>query len=138
MEDSRDRRFVEQSIYLIREYKVKLDEDLARLYGVEAGALVRAVQRNAARFPADFMFQLSEQEVTALRCQIGISKKGRGGRRYSPYAFTEQGIAMLSGILQSPRAIAANIEIMRAFQASKSNCFARSACSKARSFRGSI
>ena len=92
-----------------------LDEDLSRLYGVETGALVRAVQRNAERFPSDFMFQLSDQEVAALRCQIGISKKGRGGRRYLPYAFTEQGIAMLSGVIQSPRAVAVNIEIMRAF-----------------------
>lgn len=115
MSETSDRRIVEQSIYLIRGHKVMLDEDLARLYGVETGALIRAVQRNSARFPSDFMFQLSEQEVTALRCQIGISKKGRGGRRYLPYAFTEQGLAMLSGILQSPRAVAVNIEIMRAF-----------------------
>ena len=82
MADSTDRRFVEQSIYLIRGHKVMLDEDLARLYEVETGALVRAVQRNAERFPSDFMFQLSDQEVAALRCQFGISKKGRGGRRY--------------------------------------------------------
>jgi hypothetical protein len=92
-----------------------LDEDLARLYGVETGALIRAVHRKAERFPPDFAFRLSEQEVTTLRCQIGISKQGRGGRRYLPYAFTEQGLAMLSGILNSPRAIAVNIEIMRAF-----------------------
>lgn len=115
MTDLVNRRIVEQSIYLIRGYKVMLDEDLARLYEVETGALVRAVRRKAERFPSDFMFQLSDQEYTALRCQIGISKKGRGGRRYLPYAFTEQGLAMLSGILQSPRAVAVNIEIMRAF-----------------------
>ncbi len=115
MTDTSDRRIVEQSIYFIREHKVMLDEDLARLYGVETGALIRAVQRNVARFPIDFMFQLSEQEVIALKCQIGISKKGRGGRRYLPYAFTEQGLAMLSGVLNSPRAVAVNIEIMRAF-----------------------
>lgn len=115
MTDVTDRRIVEQSIYLIRGQKVLLDEDLARLYGVETGALVRAVRRKAERFPSDFMFQLSEQEVTALRCQLGISKKGRGGRRYLPYAFSEQGIAMLSGVLNSPRAVAVNIEIMRAF-----------------------
>lgn len=115
MTDELDRRIVEQCIYLIRGHKVLLDEDLAKLYAVETGALVRAVQRNAARFPPDFMFQLSEQEVISLRCQIGISKRGRGGRRYLPYAFTEQGVAMLSGLLNSARAVAANIEIMRAF-----------------------
>jgi hypothetical protein len=115
MEERSNRRLVEQSIYLIRKHKVMLDEDLARLYGTETSALVRAVQRNRERFPEDFMFQMSEQEVSALRCQIGISKPGRGGRRYLPYVFTEQGIAMLSGVLNSPRAIAVNIEIMRAF-----------------------
>ena len=115
MDEGLNRRLVEQSIYLIRKHKVMLDEDLAQLYGTETGALVRAVQRNRERFPEDFMFQLSEQEVSALRCQIGISKPGRGGRRYLPYVFTEQGIAMLSGVLNSPRAIAVNIEIMRAF-----------------------
>lgn len=115
MTKTSDRQIVEQSIYLIRDQKVMLDEDLARLYGVETGALIRAVQRNIDRFPSDFMFQLSEQEVSFLRCQIGISKKGRGGRRYLPYAFTEQGLAMLSGVLNSTRAVAVNIEIMRAF-----------------------
>jgi hypothetical protein len=115
MEEGLNRRLVEQSIYLIRKHKVMLDEDLARLYGTKTGAPVRAVQRNRERFPEDFMFQLSEQEVSALRCQIGISKPGRGGRGYLPYVFTEQGIAMLSGVLNSPRAIAVNIEIMRAF-----------------------
>jgi hypothetical protein len=110
-----DRRIVEQSIYLIRGHKVMLDEDLAKLYEVETGALVRAVQRNIERFPFDFMFQLTDDENLLLRCQIGISKKGRGGRRYLPYAFTEQGLAMLSGVLQSPRAVAVNVEIMRAF-----------------------
>lgn len=94
---------------------VMLDEDLARLYGTATGALVRAVQRNRERFPLDFMFQHSEQEVSAVRCHIGISKSGRGGRRYLPYVFTEQGIAMLSGVLNSPRAIAVNIQIMRPF-----------------------
>jgi len=115
MKEEMSRRLVEQSIYLVRKHKVMLDEDLARLYGTETGALVRAVQRNRERFPADFMFQLSEQEAISLRCQIGISKSGRGGRRYLPYVFTEQGIAMLSGVLKSPRAVAVNIEIMRAF-----------------------
>lgn len=115
MTDTSDRLLVEHSIYLIRKQKVMLDEDLARLYGAETGALTRAVRRNIKRFPQDFMFQLSEDEVITLRCQIGISKKGRGGRRYLPYAFTEQGIAMLSGVLNSPRAVAVNVEIMRAF-----------------------
>lgn len=110
-----DRRIVEQNIYLIRGHKVMLDQNLAQLYGVETGALIRAVKRNAPRFPEDFMFHLSYQEISVLRCQIGTSKQGRGGRRYLPYAFTEQGIAMLSGVLQSPRAVAVNVEIMRAF-----------------------
>ena len=91
-----------------------LDADLAELYGVETKALVRAVKRNSARFPADFAIRLSVEEFEALRCQIGTSN-GRGGRRYLPYAFTEQGVAMLSSVLRSPRAVAMNVEIMRAF-----------------------
>ncbi len=83
----------ENAIIMIRGHKVLLDADLADLYGVETKALVRAVKRNADRFPADFMFQLSPEEVTRLRYQIGTSKSGRGGRRYAPYAFTEQGVA---------------------------------------------
>jgi len=105
---------VEQLILLIRDEKVILDSDLALLYGVETKALVRAVRRNRERFPEDFMFQLTNQEVIRLRCQIGTSK-GRGGRRYLPYAFTEQGVAMLSSVLNSKRAILVNVEIMRAF-----------------------
>jgi len=105
---------VDRLILLIRGEKVMLDADLAELYGVETGELTRAVRRNLARFPADFMFQLSNQEVTALRCQFGISK-GRGGRRYRPYAFTEHGVAMLSSVLRSGRAVQVNIEIMRTF-----------------------
>jgi hypothetical protein len=86
------------------------------LYVVETGALVRAVKRNIERFPPDFMFQLSQEEYGAfLRCQIGTSKKGRGGRRYLPYAFTEQGAAMLSSVLRSKRAVEVNIAIMRTF-----------------------
>ncbi len=94
-----------------------LDSNLALLYGVETGALNRAVQRNKIRFPEDFMFQLNEIEEKSLRCQIGISKerKARGGRRYLPQVFTEQGVAMLSSVLRSEKAALVNIEIMRAF-----------------------
>lgn len=91
-----------------------LDADLANLYEVETKYLKRQVQRNIERFPEDFMFQLTSQEFDNLRCQIGTSNV-HGGTRYLPYAFTEQGIAMLSGVLNSPRAVSANIAIMRAF-----------------------
>jgi hypothetical protein len=91
------------------------DRDLARLYEVETKTLNRAVKRNLQRFPQDFMFQLTEDEADALRYQIGTSNKGRGGRRYLPFVFTEQGVAMLSSVLNSERAIRVNIEIMRAF-----------------------
>ncbi|PWF47845.1 hypothetical protein C7C56_013350 [Massilia glaciei] len=93
-----------------------LDANLAGLYGVTTGALVQAVKRNLDRFPDDFMFQLSADEWEALRSQSVISNVGRGGRRYAPYAFTEQGVAMLSSVLGSAQAIAVNIEIMRAFE----------------------
>ena len=106
---------IEESIYLIRGEKVMLDGDLPSLYGVETGALNRAVKRNVQRFPPDFMFQLTAEEADNLRCQIGTSNKGRGGRRYLPYVFTEQGVAMLSTVLNSERAVLVNIEIMRAF-----------------------
>ncbi len=92
-----------------------LDQDLAGLYGVETKALTRAVRRNEDRFPADFMFRLTADEFADLRCQFGTSNAGQGGRRYSPYVFTEQGVAMLSSVLRSKRAVAVNIEIMRAF-----------------------
>jgi len=96
-----------------------LDSDLAILYGVSTGALNRAVKRNAIRFPGDFMFALTTREWENLRCQIGISSAGRvrarGGRRGLPYAFTEQGIAMLSSVLRSRRAAEVNIAIMRTF-----------------------
>ena len=96
---------IQKCIYLVRKHKVMLDSDLAQLYEVETGALVRAVKRNIERFPTDFMFQLTKAEYEIfLRCQIGISKEGRGGRRYMPYAFTEQGVAMLSSVLRSQRA----------------------------------
>ena len=107
---------IERAILLIRGQKVLLDEDLAELYGVETKNLVRAVKRNLDRFPEDFMFPLTPEEYESLRCQNGTSKTpGRGGRRYLPYAFTEQGVAMLSSVLRSPRAVQVNIEIMRAF-----------------------
>ena len=109
------RERIERHILLIRGEKVMLDADLADLYGVETGALVRAVKRNADRFPGDFMFQLSRSEFDNLRCQIGISSSSWGGRRYRPYVFTEQGVAMLSSVLRSKRAVQVNIEIMRAF-----------------------
>lgn len=106
---------VDRKILLLRGERVMLDEDLAFLYGVETKLLTRAVRRNRQRFPADFMFQLTAQEHAALRIQIGTSNPGRGGRRYRPYAFTEEGVAMLSSVLRSPRAVKVNIEIMRAF-----------------------
>jgi hypothetical protein len=105
---------IERSILLIRGHKVMLDTDLAALYGVETGQLVRAVKRNTSRFPHDFMFQLSKGEFENLRCHFGTSSQW-GGRRYPPYAFTEQGVAMLSSLLQSRRAVQVNIEITRAF-----------------------
>jgi len=106
---------IAQSILILRGQRVLLDANLAALYGVPTGALVQAVKRNLERFPEDFMFQLTAGEWAALRSQFVISNEGRGGRRYAPYAFTEQGVAMLSTVLKSPHAIAVNIEIMRAF-----------------------
>ncbi len=95
-----------------------LDSDLADLYGVKTFNLNKAVKRNISRFHQDFMFQLTKEEADSLRFQIGMSKiEGRGGRRYLPYAFTEQGVAMLSGVLKSERAVQVNIAIMRAFRA---------------------
>ena len=129
---------IESRILLIRGQRVILAEDLAALYEVEVRALNQAVARNAERFPADFMFQLTGEEAAVLKSQIVISSvaeetlalksqfvisnngedsphPGRGGRRHPPYAFTEQGVAMLSSVLRSPRAILVNVEIMRAF-----------------------
>ena len=100
-------------IFLIRGRKVMIDQDLAELYVVETKALNLAVKRNLARFPSDFMFQLSEKEFKNLRSQIETSRWG--GRRYVPYAFTEQGVAMLSSILNSDRAIQVNIQVIRTF-----------------------
>ncbi len=105
---------IEKKILLIRGEKVMLDADLAELYGVETKMLVRAVKRNIDRFPADFMIQLNREEFENLRFQFGTSSRW-GGRRYLPYAFTEQGVAMLSSVLSSKRAVQVNIAIMRAF-----------------------
>jgi len=110
-----DAERIGQFILVIRSQRVLIDEDLAALYGVETRSLLQAVKRNLERFPPDFMFELSAAEWTALRSQSVTSKPGRGGRRYAPYAFTEQGVAMLSSVLNSSRAIAVNIEIMRSF-----------------------
>jgi len=105
---------IERSIVKIRGQRVLLDADLAILYGVETRTLIQAIKRNSARFPEDFMFQLNQEEFAHLRSQAVTSSKW-GGRRYLPYAFTEQGVAMLSSVLRSPSAIQVNIEIMRAF-----------------------
>ena len=106
---------ISQKIFFVRGTRVMLDADLARLYGVATKNLNKAVKRNAARFPSDFMFQLSSKELNILRVQTGTSKRGQGGRRYAPYAFTEQGIAMLSSVLRSSRAVQVNVAIMRTF-----------------------
>ena len=105
---------IRSRIYEIRGRKVMLDRDLAELYHVETKQLKRQVKRNLTRFPEDFMFELSYEENDTLRCQIGTSN-GRGGNRYNAFAFTEQGIAMLSTVLTSDLAIQMNINIMRAF-----------------------
>jgi hypothetical protein len=106
---------IERRIFLIRGHKVLLDSDLAKFYGVSTGHLNERVRRNRGRFPPDFMFALSPGEAEALRSQIAISKARRGGRRYLPSVFTEQGVAMLSSVLNSERAIQVNIAIMRTF-----------------------
>jgi hypothetical protein len=105
---------IETQIYLIRGHRVMLSSDLALLYEVEPKVLVQAVKRNIGRFPDDFMFQLTKREVTNLKSQI-VTLNPAWLRRAAPYAFTEQGVAMLSGVLNSPRAVRVNIEIMRAF-----------------------
>lgn len=106
---------IEKRIFVIRDRQVMLDEDLAELYGVETRVLIQQVKRNLKRFPDDFMFQLTKAEAEILRSQFATSSDGWGGRRYTPYVFTEQGVAMLSGVLRSDRAIAVNVAIMRAF-----------------------
>jgi hypothetical protein len=106
---------ISNSIFILRGHRVLVDESLAELYGVPTKVLLQAVKRNADRFPDDFMLQLTAAEWSVLRSQFVTSNVGRGGRRYLPYAFTEQGVAMLSTVLKSKRAITVNIEIMRAF-----------------------
>src|SRR5438309_9366944 len=112
---------VEQRILLIRGQKVMLDADLAELYGVPTKSLNLAVKRNAERFPEDFMFQLTGDEAAGLRFHFETSKTARGGRRYRPYAFTEQGVAMLSSVLRSLRAVQVNLAIMRTFVRLRAN-----------------
>jgi len=112
---------IETMIYIIRSQRVMIDSDLAKLYGVETKQLNRQVQRNINRFPSDFMFQLTEIEEENLRFQIGTSSFKYGGRRYLPYVFTENGVAMLSSVLSSDRAVEMNISIMRIF--TKLRCF---------------
>src|SRR5262245_55986993 len=107
---------VERALYALRGHRVMLDHDLAALYGVSVKRLNEQVRRNTRRFPADFMFELTGDEARFLRSQIATLERGRGRhRKYLPLAFTEQGIAMLSSVLRSPRAVQVNIEIMRAF-----------------------
>lgn len=108
---------IESKILLMRGQKVMLDADLAELYGVETGALNRAVKRNGERFPEDFMFQITSAEYEDLRCQIGTSNSsaGRGGRRYLPYVFTEHGALMLGNVLKSEQAVEMSLMVVRAF-----------------------
>ncbi len=106
---------IASKIYIIRGKQVMLDKDLSEFYNVKTKALNQAAKRNIDRFPEDFMFQLSDKEYNTLRSQIVTSKSNRGGRRYYPYVFTEQGIAMLSSVLKSKQAIKINIQIMRTF-----------------------
>ena len=106
---------IQNFIFLIRGEKVLTDQQLADLYQVPTKVLLQAVKRNQERFPNDFAFQLTRQEFAHLRSQIVTSKKGRGGSRYMPYVFTEQGVAMLSSVLRSGRAVQVNVAIMRAF-----------------------
>jgi len=114
--DGLNQHLIAQHIHLLRGQKVMLDADLARLYGVTTGALVQAVKRNRSRFPSDFFFRLAKQDVANLKSQSVISSlTGWGGRRSGVNAFTEQGVAMLSSVLGSPRAISVNIAIMRTF-----------------------
>ena len=109
------RRPIEGRILLVRGHRVLLDSDLAELYGVAVKRLNEQVKRNAARFPGDFMFKLTREESEVLRSQIATSKSGRGGRRYLPFAFTEHGAIMVASVLNTPRAIAMSLFVVRAF-----------------------
>ena len=114
---------IESRIVLLRGQKVMLDSELAELYGVATKVLIQAIKRNIERFPADFMFQLTVEEADLLRSQIVTLKTGRGRhRKYLPYAFTEQGVAMLSSVLRSKRAVRVNVEIMRTFVRLRHDC----------------
>ena len=113
---------IARHILALRGQRVMLDAELAALYGVETKVLVQAIKRNIERFPVDFMFQLTAEEYSALRSQFVTSNVGRGGRRYAPYAFTEQGVAMLSSVLNSPCAIAINDDATRSTQAAYRVC----------------
>ena len=106
---------IERAILMLRGHKIIVDVELAALYGVTTRELVQAVKRNRERFPKDFMFTLTRSEAAILRSQSVISRPGHGGRRTLPFAFTEQGVAMLSSVLHSARAVRVNVEIMRAF-----------------------
>ena len=118
VEEKQQIETIKESIYDVRGQKVMLDFELAELYEVEVSQLKRQVRRNIDRFPRDFMFELTRDEYTSLRCQNGIIKAGRGQHsKYMPFAFTEEGVAMLSGILRSKTAVQVNINIMRAFVA---------------------
>lgn len=108
------REAIERRILLIRGCRVMVDKDLAEMYGVETRYLNKAVKRNIARFPSDFMFQLTQEEYKSLMFHIGTSK-GRGGTRKLPFVFTQEGVAMLSGVLNSQRAVQVNVQIMRVF-----------------------
>lgn len=108
-------RKIGQKIYFIRGRRVMLDSDLAERYEVETKNLNKAVRKNIERFPEDFAFQITEKETESMRFQIGTSNEGRGGRRYLPLVFTEQGVAMLSSVLRGDRAAQVNIAIIRAF-----------------------
>ena len=121
---------IQNMIYEIRGFKVMLDSDLAKLYEVPTYRLNEAVKRNIKRFPSDFMFQLTDEEWKGLRSQIAISKGNRGGRRSAPFVFTEQGIAMLSSVLNSERAIDVNINIMRAFVNLRHYAFSQTAANE--------
>ena len=115
---------ITRRIFVIRGQKVILDHNLAGMYGIATGALNRAVKRNAHRFPPDFIFRLTENDEESLRCQIGISK-GKGGRRYLPYAFTEHGAIMAATILNSPRAVQMSVFVVRAFVTMRSMLLAQ-------------